>query len=397
MRKTLAAAGVVALITAGAAACGTDRTTPQGKVTNAFEKLGKQNTVTLGLGFDGSADQIYAAMKNEDDFTQADAKMLASLNLSLGVTTKKSFSLLGKTQSAQDGAVSLALTSEEAGGKSLAEIRVVDQKLYLRADIKGLEKLDTSSTASSDTAELNQFLDQADQLPSSLDSVKSALKGEWISIDPKAFTEFAKSMAGGDATGSSGGDASSPLTGIPGVPKIDAATQKKLIAALKAALSTNVTYKDLGTRDGADHVQVSAPARQLAKAIGDNLTPVLKDVPGFDAKAFQDTSGVPNKTLSVDVAIKGGSISAITFDVAQLDTQAQGKLPLTLTLDGDAKPITAPAGAKVVNPQDIMGLVMSSMGKDDGSDAAFDNASFGDDSTLSGLNVDPSTIDTSSL
>jgi hypothetical protein len=377
MRKTLAAAGVVALITAGSAACGTDKTTPQGKVSNAFENFGKQNTVTVGLGFDGSADQIYAALKGEDDFTQADAKLLASLNLSLGVTSKKSFSLLGKTQSTRGGAVSFALTSEESGGKSLAEIRVVDQKLYLRADIKSLEKLDTSSSASSDTAQLDQFLNQADQLPSSLDSVKSALKGDWISIDPKAFAAFAKSMAGGSAdsgSGSSSGDSTettSPLDGIPGMPKMDAATVKKLVAALKASLATNVTYKDLGSHDGADHIQVSAPARQLAKAIGDNLAPVLKDVPGFDAKSLQDTSGVPNKTLSVDVALKGGDISAITFDIAQLDDQAKGKLPLTLTLDGSAKPVTAPAGAKVVNPQDIMGLVMSSMGQQDSSDSSF--------------------------
>jgi hypothetical protein len=377
MRKTLAAAGVVALITAGSAACGTDKTTPQGKVSNAFENFGKQNTVTVGLGFDGSADQIYAALKGEDDFTQADAKLLASLNLSLGVTSKKSFSLLGKTQSTQGGAVSFALTSEESGGKSLAEIRVVDQKLYLRADIKSLEKLDTSSSASSDTAQLDQFLNQADQLPSSLDSVKSALKGDWISIDPKAFAAFAKSMAGGSTdsgSGSSSGDGTettSPLDGIPGMPKMDAATVKKLVAALKASLATNVTYKDLGSHDGADHIQVSAPARQLAKAIGDNLAPVLKDVPGFDAKSLQDTSGVPNKTLSVDVALKGGDISAITFDIAQLDDQAKGKLPLTLTLDGSAKPVTAPAGAKVVNPQDIMGLVMSSMGQQDSSDSSF--------------------------
>lgn len=377
MRKTLAAAGVVALITAGSAACGTDKTTPQGKVSNAFENFGKQNTVTVGLGFDGSADQIYAALKGEDDFTQADAKLLASLNLSLGVTSKKSFSLLGKTQSTQGGAISFALTSEESGGKSLAEIRVVDQKLYLRADIKSLEKLDTSSSASSDTAQLDQFLNQADQLPSSLDSVKSALKGDWISIDPKAFAAFAKSMAGGSAdsgSGSSSGDGTettSPLDGIPGMPKMDAATVKKLVAALKASLATNVTYKDLGSHDGADHIQVSAPARQLAKAIGDNLAPVLKDVPGFDAKSLQDTSGVPNKTLSVDVALKGGDISAITFDIAQLDDQAKGKLPLTLTLDGSAKPVTAPAGAKVVNPQDIMGLVMSSMGQQDSSDSSF--------------------------
>src|SRR4051812_33524840 len=103
MRKGLAAAGVVALITAGSAACGADKTTPQGKVSNAFEKLGSEKTVTLGLGFDGSVDQIYAAMKGEDDFTRDDAKLLASLHLTLTGSSQKSFSVLGKSADSKDG------------------------------------------------------------------------------------------------------------------------------------------------------------------------------------------------------------------------------------------------------------------------------------------------------
>lgn len=360
MRKGLAAAGVVALITVGSAACGTDDpATPQGKVGNAFVKLGKQNTVTLDLAFGGSADEIYAAMKDEDDFTQADAKMLASLHLNLGVSSQKSLGLLGKTQDAKGGAVSFALATDASGGKGLIEFRVVDQKLYLRADVKGLEKLDTSDSAASDTAELNQFLDNADQLPSSLDSVKAALRGEWISIDPKAFTDFAKSMSQGADAGAD------PLSGMP---KLDAATQAKLVAALKKAVTTNVTYKDLGKSGGADHIQVTAPAKQLAQGIVDAVGPLLKDVPGYDATSVGDLSDVPNKTLSVDVAVKDGKLSAITFDVAQLDDQAKAKLPLTLNFKSSIAPITAPSGAKVVNPQDIVGMVMSAMGQGDPSD-----------------------------
>jgi hypothetical protein len=361
MRKGLAAAGVVALITAGSAACGADNATPQGKVGDAFENLGKKNTVTLGLAFDGSAADIYASMKGEDDFTLDDAKLLSSLHLSLAVTTKTSFKLLGKQEGTKGSSVALSLSTDASGDKPLAEVRVVDQKLYLRADIKGLEKLDPGSATSSGVAEFNQFLDSADQLPSSLASVKAGLKGEWISIDPKAFADFAKSMTG--AGGSGSGD--SPFAGIPGVPKLDAATEQRLVAALKKALATNVTYKDLGSHDGADHVQVSAPAQQVATAVKDSLGPVLKSLPGYSATSLDSLDDVPDKTLSVDVAIKDGSVSAVTFDVAQLDDQAHGKLPLTLTLDGSAKPLTAPAGAQVVNPQDIMGLVMNAMGRQD--------------------------------
>ena len=368
MRKGLATAGVVALISVGASACGSDTTTPQGKVDNAFEKLGKQNTVTLSLGFDGSTDDIYAALKDEDDFSRDNAKLLATLHLSLSVSSQKSFSLFGKDggKSGKDSAVAFALSNDDSGKSSLAEIRYVGQKAYLRADLKGLEKLGGPGNGN---AAFDQFLSQADQLPSSLASVKAAIKGQWVSIDPKAFAQFAKSM-GGSGTGSSD-SADSPLSGLPSAPSVDAATQKKVWAALKKALTTNVTYKDLGNRDGADHVQVSAPARQLAQALSDSLTPVLKDVPGYNTKSLDPTKA-PNKTLSVDVAIKGGSLSAVTFDVAQLDSGAQGKLPLTLKLDGSAESISAPSGAQVLNPQDIVGLFMSAMpGSGDDSDSGF--------------------------
>lgn len=358
MRKGLAAAGAVALISVGATACGGDAATPQDKVGNAFEQLADSNTVTLGLGFDGTADQIYAALKGEGDFSQDNAKLLSSLHLTLAASSQKSFSLLGSSDSkAKVGAFAVALsTDEQAGsdGAGLVEIRYVDQKAYLRFDLKGLGKL--SPTASTST-KINEFVAQADQLPSSLASIKAALKGQWVSLDPKAFQDFIKSMNKDD--GSSSAADSSPLGSTP---KVDAAQQRQIVEALKKALAHNVTYKDLGTRDGADHVQVSVPAQQFVKEAATGLEPVLKQLPGFSASDLADMKNakdVPNKTLSVDVAVKDGKLSAITFDVAQLDTGAQGALPLTMTFKTSAAPISAPNGAAVLNPQDIIGLFMS--------------------------------------
>src|SRR4051795_4529370 len=90
MRKGLAAAGVVALITAGAVACGNEEpSTPQGKVNNAFTKLGEQKSVTIGLSFDGTPDQIFAALKDQDDFKRADADMLAGLRVRTSFSSGK--------------------------------------------------------------------------------------------------------------------------------------------------------------------------------------------------------------------------------------------------------------------------------------------------------------------
>jgi|GEM_PF-4929184 hypothetical protein len=372
MRKGLAAAGVVALISVGSVACGTDNpTTPQGKIGDAFAKLGKQSTVTLDLSFDGTSDQIYSAMKDEDDFTQADATLLSSLHITVGASSKQQFNLLSHAKTADGTSSDVALTTEDGGGTTLLEFRTIGQKVYLRFDVKGLEKLDVNPS-SSDTASIDkfnsQFLDQADSLPASLASVKAALKGQWVSIDPKSYEQFAQSLGG--QTGDDSGATADQLSNL----KFDAATRKQVTDAVRAALTKNATYKDLGSKDGADHVQVSVPARQFAKDLDTGLAPVIQKFPGVkdsDITAFEDADSVPDKTVTADVAIKGGSLSAITFNVGQLDSSVVGSLPLKLAFDGSAKAITAPAGAQVLNPQDIMGYVMSAMGESGGDDSSF--------------------------
>jgi hypothetical protein len=371
---------VVALIAAGSAACGTAQATPQGKVQNAFTKLGEQKSVTLGLSFAATPEQIYAVMKAKD-FGIDDARVLASLHATVSVSSDKPLAQLdGNDKNSSSG---VSLSSDRTGPSSLAEIRVVHQKVYLRADLKSLQKLDTSKSAAADFGDLNSLVDDADRLPSSLNSVKAALKGQWVVIDPKAFGDFAKSMAGKSGDSGNGSGAGKPLAG--GSPEIDAKTERRLVNALKQAFAHNATYKDLGTRDGADHVQVGVPARQLVKDFSTSLPSILRQVPGVkasDLKGLNDLSGVPDRTVTADVAIKGGSVSGITFDLAQLDDKtAGGKLPLALTLDDSAGPVSAPQGAQQLNPQDIVGLFMADM---PGLSDSFSKSSASSD--LSGLN-----------
>ncbi|WP_225848726.1 hypothetical protein [Streptomyces sp. HPF1205] len=370
-RKGLAAAGVVALIAAGSAACGTAQATPQAKVQKAVTKLGEQKSATVGLSFDATPDQIYAAFTSGDSnsgFTRDDAKMVASLHVSMSASTQKQFSLLKSRSGASGGRFAFALSNDPDGKSNLIEMRGLDNKLYLRADVKGLEKLDTSPNAASDLREFNQFLGNAQQLPSSLHAVKAALNGQWVVLDPKAWTDFAKSMAQKNgASGFGSGDSSgSPLGGALNgqMPKIDGG---RLLAVLKQDILNNkdATYKDVGKKDGASVVRVTVPARKLAKDLATDLTPILKQIPNIsqsDLNNFNDTSGVPNRTIAFDVSVKSGHVSAVTFDLEQLDDQANGKkLPVTLTIDNSADSLDVPAGADQLNPQDIIGMIMQNM------------------------------------
>jgi hypothetical protein len=379
-RKGLAAAGVVALIAAGSAACGTAQTTPQGKVQNAFAKLSEQKSVTLGMSFDATPDQIYAALKS-GDFSMDNAKTMASLHATVAASSSQQFGLLAsKPQAGKGGAFGIALTSDLTGKNALFDVRSVGQKLYLRADLKAFQKLDTSADSAGQFAALNSFLDQADKLPSSLSAVKAALKGQWVVIDPKQWADFAKSMADkySGSSDSSSSDSQTLQNLLDGKGPIDPQTEKQLLTALKTAFTHNVTYKDLGSKDGADHVQVSVPERQLATELSTSLPPILKQLPGVtdsDLADMKDVSGVPNRNIDVDVAIKGGDVAGITFDVLQLnDKPHTGTLPFHLTLDDSTDSLTAPQGAQEVKPQDLTGLFMS-MSPDDSSSGSSDSSS----------------------
>ncbi|MEU6848557.1 hypothetical protein ABZ901_01250 [Actinacidiphila alni] len=373
MRKGLAAAGVVALIAAGSAACGTAAAaTPDVKVKKGLDKLSDEKALSLGLHFGGSADQIWSSLQGEDDFTKDDAALLAKLRVDLSLSAGKA---LKDVKEGDTSSGAFKISADGSGKKSLLELRSVDKKLYVRLDLKGFEALDTGTSSKKDLAELDKFLGSADDLPSSLGSVKAALNGDWVSIDPKAFGDFAKSMSK-----NAGGD--SPLGALPDTSKgLDAKSQKQLVDGLRKALKDNAKFKDLGHHDGADHVQVTVPARQVAKELEASLGSLTKQIPDFKPSDLDD---VPNKSVSLDVAVKGGKVSAITFDAAQLDDGAKGKLPIVLDVDTDADAVEAPSGAKTLNPQDIMGLIMYSFGGGpDSSSGSGSSDSSADDSLYS--------------
>ncbi|NUS12531.1 MAG: hypothetical protein HOY69_14225 [Streptomyces sp.] len=401
MRKGLAAAGVVALITAGAAACGTgEPSTPQGKVTNAFAKLGDQKSVTLGLSFDGTAQQIYSALKDQDDFQLTDARMLAGLKVRAALSSDTPFAQVKSGDKGGNAGIEFVSGAGDGkDGKTLFGVRSVDQKLYLRVDLKGIASLDPSDK---DLAGLNDMLGSVDQMPSSFASVKTLVKGGWVVIDPKAFGDFAKSLgkdgsAGSDDSGSSDGSdgPGDPLsglglpTGLPTALPTDLAGKslKQLLAPLQQSLTRDAKLTDLGTKDGADHIKATIPARTLAQDLKGGLGSLAKQLPGGAADSLDD---VPNKSVSLDLAIKGGKLTHITVDLAQLDDTIHGSLPLDLSVDGGTDPVKAPAGAQQLNPQDLMGLVMSQIGgsdSSDGSGSASDDTSFDSADLTNGLDL----------
>ncbi|MFF4158101.1 hypothetical protein [Streptomyces sp. NPDC001678] len=350
--KGLAAAGCVALVAAASVACDpTDKLSPEAKVERAFDKLGGQQAVSADFGFDAGADKLYEAMKGEDDFQRSDAETLANLKLSFAISNDKP--LKDVKPGDKNGAVTFKLAKKDSD-KPLVEFRGVSQKLYLRGDLKALaefgEKSEKSKSAKGAKGKqaLDELLKKADQLPPSLDAVKGAVKGDWVSLDTKSFEEFGKSF-GKDKGASGNGSLSDSL---------DPATQKQALEAMRKALMENAKFADADSKGGADHVKVTANAKTVGKKVVEGLKP-LKDKLG--SKRFDKLSkweDAPDKDVTVDVAIKDGMLSGLSFDAAKLDKDAKGELPVTIGFKGGSEKVEAPAGAKELKPQDLMGAAM---------------------------------------
>ncbi|MEU1539627.1 hypothetical protein ABZ461_16185 [Actinacidiphila glaucinigra] len=360
-RKGIAAFGCAAFI-ATTAACGTAGDLSAGaRLQRALDRLGEQKAVTVSVGFDGSEQRIWSALKGSDGFTRADAKMLAGLDVSLSVSAARPLKDLKDDKDDKDGkddkaeGASVALRVSFGRGEDLLEMRSLsDGKTYLRVDVQQFLSLadDLGSAQSKGGMKgFRTFLDAADELPSSYRSVKDALGGKWISVDPAAFQEFSRSMA-------AAGPAGSPL---PDTPELDAGTQERITKALRRALERNAKITDAGTKDGADIVKVTVPAGKTADALADALEPLADKLP--DGVSPSDLKDVPDKDVTVDVAVKDGTLSGISLDLDQFDSgdEIHGALPLTVGFAPDAAPVAAPAGATPLDPQDVMGAMMQLM------------------------------------
>ncbi|MFI1182529.1 hypothetical protein ACH4UT_23655 [Streptomyces sp. NPDC020799] len=277
-------------------------------------------------------------MREQPDFERDDADILAGLKLSYALSYDKPIKDVAETDGSGSG--SFALSHD--GGKPLLEVRTGAKKVYARADLKEFGELarlgDKGGDSSAGRAAMESLAQKADELPASMGNVKSALKGEWVVIDPEAFPGGADTEADSD--------------------QVDAKVQKQVLDAVQKSLGANATFKDAGKKDGADHVTVTVPAEKTAKDITNSLKPLADKLGDRFERMTDDLKDVPDKDIAVDVAIRDGMVSGLTVDIAEFGEKIKAKLPLTLDIKGNASKIDLPSGAKPLTPQDLMGAAM---------------------------------------
>ncbi|MFI1869761.1 hypothetical protein [Streptomyces jumonjinensis] len=328
MRKTLTAAAVAALVVAGSTACGTVENLSAGqKLDRAFDKLGKERSLSVELDLDADAAAIRAldaGAEPGDEMPDAIAELLTAGRISVMVESEKP---LAKSGEKDYTGIAVKLSGPDS---ALFEYRMVGDYLYGRVDMKALGELSGGPAPSLDD------LASGGEVPKSLKSLEPVFAGEWVKVPVKEIRDAEKLVAErADAAGAP-----------PAEPTLDAKTQQKLLKTLGDVVASEADFKSAEGKDGAERITVTASLRPLLTKLIDEVRPILKKLPqGAELPTAKELRELPEKEGSADFTIRNGAVTEISIDLAQLDEKLKGeKLPLVLRLGAGDKP-TAPVKA----------------------------------------------------
>ncbi|MER8234119.1 hypothetical protein [Streptomyces sp. NPDC094049] len=338
IRKTLTATAVVGAVLAGTAACGTAEQVSAGqKLDRAFEKLGKEKSLSFELDLDADVatlKQLDAGTKPEpgEEIPDEVAKLISGAKISVTVESKKPI--------AESDEKDLTGTSMKVSTPSgdLFEYRAVDGFTYLRADVKAFTQV------------VGTPLPPADELPPEAAGLKKVLEGQWVKFRTdeleKAGREFAQE----------------PGAAPSAAPTLDAGTQKKLLDSVREVIAREVEFTTAGGEDGAERITATAPARTLLKELLAGIRPLAKDLPaGMELPTEKDLKDVPDVKAKADFTLKNGALTEVYVDLAALTENAKvKKFGLSLRTSTGVTPV-APAGASALDVEELIGGLFGGM------------------------------------
>ncbi|MFD3726579.1 hypothetical protein [Streptomyces sp. NPDC058671] len=311
------------------------------KLDQAFEKLGKEKSLSFELDLDADAatlKQLDAGSDPEpgEEIPDEAADLLGGAKVSVTVESRKAIA-----ESEEKDFVGMAMKVSSADG-DLVEYRVVGDYTYVRSDVEALTKA------------MGAPMPPADELPPEAGGLKKALEGQWVKFSTKEMEKFGQEMGAGSAT------EPSPE------PTLDARTQKKLLDALREVVAREVDFKTAGGEDGTEHITATAPFRTLVTELFGEIRPLAKDLPpGMDLPSDKDLKDAPDTEVTADFTLRNGELTEVYVDLAKLAENTKvKKFGLVLKMSGGTRP-TAPAGATELDLEEILGGFASVMVPDE--------------------------------
>lgn len=333
------------LVTVGSACSAADHLTSAMKVKSAVDKLGERDSVSVTARFDATEEQIHAYLQEGEGpgkggNARQHARLLADLELAAAVSAGMPLKDVAKNDRF-DNAAALNF-----GGNDVFAFKSVDRKLYTRVNLAALAReVGEDGPVAGRASELDKL---AQQLPGSLSTARSALRGEWVRVSPDEFGEIGKALGGGGGGAGEGSDRVAQATALLREP----ALQQQVVSAVEKALGKRARFASAGKREGAEHITLTLNAKDAARELGKALAPVRAQLGDPDLDVLDRA---PDKDVRVGLAIRHERLSTLTVDVGQFDSGRSGSLPLKLTFAaGEVVSVVAPAEAKRLSPHDLL-------------------------------------------
>ncbi|MFG2946900.1 hypothetical protein [Streptomyces adustus] len=301
------------------------------KLDNAFEKLGKEKSISFELDLDTDAQSLKALDASSDpepgeEMPDDIAELFSGAKASITVQSKKPIA-----ESGEKDYVGMSLKIGTKDG-DLTEYRVVGDYTYIRSDVNAVGKAMGFPAPS------------VKDLPPGADGLKKVLQGQWVKINTK---EFEKGTAG--------------MGAVPGAkpapePSLDAKTQRQLLEALRGTIAREVDFKTVDGKDGAEHVTATAPFRTLITKLLGEIRPLAKNLPmGMELPTDKDLKDAPNAKVAADFTLKNGELTEVSVDLAGLAENAKVKKLGLVVRMVDGQTPTAPAGATEMGVDELLG------------------------------------------
>lgn len=244
---------------------------PKAALIEAFRALSEADGITEEISLQSTPESLIAASEgglNEDTA----GKILDS---SIVVSAKNTGNDVAKAES--------SILVRVAGNDDL-ELRIVDNSLYIRADIKNILE-----TFGQDPSQADAFASQAQGQPG-FEWVGPAVAGEWLVL--KNLSQFTQQMGANPAP-----------------------DQKKLLNGFLDIIQENATVTNEGDEDPGTHLVATMPLRETAT----DLLNLVQDMgtqmpPGVDPNAMND---IPEGDLSVDFWVSDGALTQMHIDFLQ--------------------------------------------------------------------------------
>lgn len=332
MKRFLAGtlAGVTALAVVAGCAKQIQQLEPKLELKKAAEALGATGKAGFTLKAGGSVDDLIALAKKdsgtgEDAFTDDDADMIRKLyNSSFTIAWDK----------AGDGVKDdKASVSAVIDGVTGAEIRVVDQVVYVKAPIA-----DLAAKFGASTADVNAM---RKEMGASIDGVDTLVDGGWVSL---SLTDLQKFSTG--------------TTGV--TPSADPAQNEQVANEIKASAQSLIEGAEV-VRDEKDKTHLTVTTSTVkAYEQGKRLVETLSRIGGESTSGVLDEAlgseldkAPADKPIVLDLWVDNGVFKAFEINLLQFADGATGRasLRVELTTGGD---IAVPGDAKKIDVSKII-------------------------------------------